>query len=90
MAWLLRSGYASTKPPSDPRSYSYSENSLAAAGQHELFIRKTEADGRTYTRIDPLDEEGRTREIARLLAGENITDSVLAAARELLGEYREI
>lgn len=64
--------------------------SLAAAGQHELFIRKTEADGRTYTRIDPLDEEGRTREIARLLAGENITDSVLAAARELLGEYREI
>ncbi|MEA4822982.1 MAG: DNA repair protein RecN [Clostridiaceae bacterium] len=63
--------------------------SLAAAGHHELFIRKTEADGRTFTRIDALDTEGRAREIARLLAGENISETVLGAARELLSEYSE-
>ena len=61
---------------------------LAAAGHHELFIRKTEADGRTFTRIEPLDEAGRVREVARLMAGENRSEAVLRAAGELLAQYR--
>ena len=60
---------------------------LAAAGHCGLFIRKTEADGRTFTRIDPLDDEGRVQEVARLMAGENRSDTVLSAARELLSQY---
>ena len=60
---------------------------LAAAGHHELFIRKTERGGRTYTRIEPLEHEGRVREVARLMAGESRSETVLQAAEELLGTY---
>jgi len=62
--------------------------SLAAAGNSEFFIRKTEADGRTFTLVDCLDEKGRIEEISRLLAGEVITDTVRKTAEELLAEYR--
>ncbi len=62
---------------------------LAAAGHHELLIRKTEQDGRTYTRIEPLERDGRVREIARLMAGESCSESVSRAARELLEAYGE-
>ena len=38
----------------------------------------------TYTSVDPLSDEEKVREIARLLGGENITPTTLASAKELI------
>ena len=42
------------------------------------------ARGRTATRVDPLGAEARREEIARMLAGETVTDAARAAADDLL------
>lgn len=57
---------------------------IAAMADAQFEIRKGEADGRTYTHITELDNEGRKREIARLTGGENITDITLKSAEEQL------
>ena len=59
---------------------------LAAMADRQLLIEKAEADGRAYTKITPLDTEGRARELARISAGESVTEASLAAAREMLVE----
>ena len=46
-------------------------------------IVKEAKDGRTTTRIRPLDEEDSVRELARLLGGTQITDAVAENAREM-------
>jgi len=56
---------------------------LAAMADRQLRIRKTEADGRTFTLVEILDEEGREQELARINNGEHITDIALAGAREM-------
>ncbi|HEX9078396.1 MAG TPA: DNA repair protein RecN [Desulfuromonadaceae bacterium] len=53
------------------------------ADQH-LRVEKRVADGRTSTGVEPLSEEERTREVARMLAGATITESALSHAAELL------
>ena len=57
---------------------------VASCAHHHLRIEKLVRDGRTATAVTDLDGDGRTREIARLLAGEKITDSALAHAAEML------
>lgn len=57
---------------------------VAAFGSHHLLIEKQVRDGRTYTEIIPLDENGRAREIARIMNGEPITDLALENARAML------
>ena len=57
---------------------------IAAVGDAAFRIDKTVSDEKTYTTIEPLDEEGRVQELARLLGGDRITDSILKSARELL------
>ncbi len=57
---------------------------IAAMGDHHLLIEKSVEDERTYTRITPLHEAERAQEIARMLAGDEITDTTLNNARELL------
>jgi len=57
---------------------------VASCAGHQLRIEKQVRAGRTATTVTPLDGEGRIREIARLLAGETITDSALAHAAEML------
>lgn len=56
--------------------------SKAAAHYH---ISKAEGDGRVKTTIDRLDGDARVEEIARMLAGEHVSATALANARELLG-----
>ncbi|QEM67980.1 DNA repair protein RecN [Geobacter sp. FeAm09] len=53
------------------------------AAQH-LRVEKQVANGRTTTRVMPLADDERTREVARMLAGAKITDSALAHAAEML------
>jgi len=57
---------------------------VASCAHHHLRIEKQLLNGRTTTSAAHLGDEERTREIARLLAGEKITDSALAHAAEML------
>lgn len=57
---------------------------IAAMANTQMLIRKEIAGDRTYTRIDPLDENGRIQTIARLISGDHVTDLSLANAREML------
>jgi DNA repair protein RecN (Recombination protein N) len=58
---------------------------VAARGAAHLLVSKQTARGRTATRVDRLDALARREEIARMLAGETITEAARAAADDLLG-----
>lgn len=57
---------------------------LAALANTHLLIAKEERNGRTYTSVTPLDLEGRKRELARIIGGENITETTLKSAEEMI------
>lgn len=57
---------------------------VAARGARHLRVAKSVADGRAETRVTPLDAEERREEIARMLAGEVVTEAARAAAESLL------
>ncbi len=59
---------------------------IAAQANHHMLIEKAVKDGRTHTAVTALDESGRERELARIIGGE-VTESGMAAARELRREY---
>lgn len=61
---------------------------IAAMADAHLLIKKLERDSRTYTEVTPLDDEGRKKELARIIGGENITEAAIQYAGELLsGNY---
>ena len=57
---------------------------IAKYGQHHFRISKRVSRGRTHTTIVPLDPAARIEEIARMLGGENITETTRDHAREML------
>ena len=57
---------------------------VAARAEWQWQVSKETCDGATLSSILPLDEEGRIREIARMLGGVEVTDITLAHAGELL------
>ncbi|MBZ9612576.1 DNA repair protein RecN [Rheinheimera maricola] len=57
---------------------------VASLGHQQLYVEKYTDGQATETRMRQLTDEERISEIARLLAGENISASALANARELL------
>jgi DNA repair protein RecN (Recombination protein N) len=57
---------------------------VAAKGDHHMRIAKTATDDGVISGTEPLDNDARTEEIARMLAGEQITAEARAAARALL------
>ena len=57
---------------------------IAAMGDTHMLISKAEHQGRTYTTVTPLDRAGRTRELARIIGGANITETTLKSAEEML------
>lgn len=57
---------------------------VASQGHQQLFVEKYTDGQATETRMRQLTDEERIQEIARLLAGENISANALANARELL------
>jgi DNA repair protein RecN (Recombination protein N) len=58
---------------------------VAALGAHHWRVEKRVEDGTTLSTVTPLDANARTEEIARMLAGDTITEAARAAARALLG-----
>ena len=57
---------------------------IAAYAHAQLLIEKSVSAGRTYTSVRTLENEERIREIARIISGENITDTALRNASEML------
>jgi len=57
---------------------------VAASADHQLLIQKTSKGTKTLTHVEPLSAEQRAEEIARMLAGESITDAARAAAKQLM------
>ncbi|WP_159722102.1 DNA repair protein RecN [Enterococcus sp. CSURQ0835] len=57
---------------------------VAACADHQLFIKKEVKAGRTITKVEELSEAERIEEIARMLAGAEITPLTLQHAKELL------
>lgn len=65
---------------------------LAAMGDCQLLVEKNERAGRTFTSVTTLEGEAREREIARIIGGDEITDTILGSARELIdaaSRYKE-
>lgn len=59
---------------------------IAAKAEQQFFIEKNFFEDTTVTSVKELSEKERINEIGRMLAGENLTDSVLNHAHELLKE----
>jgi DNA repair protein RecN (Recombination protein N) len=57
---------------------------IASQAHRHYRVQKVENGERTTTRIEPLSEEEHIREVAALMSGEQITDSALSSARELI------
>ena len=57
---------------------------LAAMGDVHFSVEKGEAEGRTFTAVEVLDNARRCEELARLTGGAAITATMLESAGELL------
>ena len=62
---------------------------IAAAGDRHYRVSKGYADGRTWTRMDLLDQPGREEEITRMLGAAGDSQAALAHAREMLAHSGE-
>ncbi|UJF19002.1 DNA repair protein RecN [Vibrio sp. SS-MA-C1-2] len=57
---------------------------VAGSGHQQLFVAKKSDNKSTETTMNLLTEKARVKELARLLAGDKITETTLANAKELL------
>ncbi|MGB7218503.1 MAG: DNA repair protein RecN [Vicinamibacterales bacterium] len=62
---------------------------IAAYADRHIRIDKRIESERTYTTVSRLDNPGRVEELARMLGGEAVSESVRSAAREMLAERGE-
>ena len=59
---------------------------IAAMADPHFSVEKGEKKGRTFTNVERLEQEGRVDELARLIGGAAVTDSLRASASELLAQ----
>ena len=59
---------------------------IAAVADHHFLIEKEEKNGRAETSVTPLQREGRIKEIARIMGGLQMTETLLHTAEEMLDE----
>ncbi|KAA1159593.1 MULTISPECIES: DNA repair protein RecN [Pseudoalteromonas] len=57
---------------------------VASSAHQQFFVAKEIAQGETFTHMLPLNKDGRVNEIARLLAGDNVSKTAKANAKELI------
>ena len=57
---------------------------IASMADNHLRIVKEVQGDRTYTKVEPLDHEGRKQELARIIGGDAVTDLQLQMAEEML------
>lgn len=61
---------------------------IAAFADRHLLIQKKVEQGRTFTEIEPLDENGRIHALAKIISGDHITALSLANAKEMIETAR--
>ena len=61
-------------------------HSAQIASNAHFLIQKKFNDNKTFTCVTPLDFEGRKQELARIMGGLEITDTLLQSAEELLNQ----
>ena len=59
---------------------------IASNADEHFLIQKKFNDNKTFTCVTPLDFEGRKQELARIMDGLEITDTLLQSAEELLNQ----
>ena len=57
---------------------------IAAKGDAHFVVYKYESGGKTFTSIKQLSDNERVQELAKMVGGENVTDSILKTAKELM------
>ncbi len=57
---------------------------IASAADEHFLIQKDFENNKTYTKVSSLDFEGRKKELARIMGGLDITDTLLKSAEEML------
>jgi DNA repair protein RecN (Recombination protein N) len=57
---------------------------IAAFADHHYCVEKRESHGRTVAGIEELDRQGRTREVGRMLSGQELTPEALKHAERLI------
>jgi len=57
---------------------------VAAKGNDNYKVQKSDIEGKTQTRIFPLNQEEKLTEVAQLLSGSKITDAAILQAKELM------
>lgn len=62
---------------------------IAAQAKTHYKIKKRSEDGRTFTSVDVLDEQGRVEELARIMGGVTVTDSARDYARDLISKFKD-
>ena len=65
---------------------------IAAMADAHFSVEKGEREGRTYTRVERLSQEGREEELSRLIGGAQVSEALRRSAAELLAnaqKYRE-
>ncbi len=58
---------------------------IAALADCHFYVSKAQADGKTRTRVQVLEDDERVEHIAAMISGNEITDAARAHARELMG-----
>jgi DNA repair protein RecN (Recombination protein N) len=62
---------------------------VVASSFNQLLITKTTKDQKTFTTARPLNALESVREVAKMISGDQVTDSALTQAQELIKEYRK-
>ncbi len=57
---------------------------IASCANNHLLIEKSVSDNRTYTAVKALSGDDRIREIARIMAGSNLSENIYKSAKEML------
>ena len=57
---------------------------IASFADTHFLIEKSVSNNRTFTNVIPLDYDSRTREIARIMSGTELTENTIKSAKELL------
>lgn len=61
----------------------------AAIADHHDFIYKKEVGGRTVSQVRPLSETEHVLEIARMFAGDEVTEAGIEAAKQIVSQVRD-
>ncbi|MBQ8795116.1 MAG: DNA repair protein RecN [Clostridia bacterium] len=62
---------------------------IAAQGENHYKISKRIDQGRTFTSVDLLSNDGRVEELARIMGGVTVTDSARDYARDLINKFKD-